>query len=152
METASSESRRLKNETEDFLDQRLASFEILLEPYPSCCNRTPSCRSPVWRQRLQRVALELTSRDSSTKTVNEESMTSSPQTPGASNQHELVRHPGSERSIEHEISAEDLGCQLADNLKLQEMSLLRSPPLPPPMMLQSQVLLRFRGVVSAGDV
>ena len=31
METASSESRRLKNETEGFLDQRLASFEILLE-------------------------------------------------------------------------------------------------------------------------
>ncbi len=31
METASSESRRLKHETEDFLDQRLASFEILLE-------------------------------------------------------------------------------------------------------------------------
>lgn len=31
METANSESRRLKHETEDFLDQRLASFEILLE-------------------------------------------------------------------------------------------------------------------------
>jgi hypothetical protein len=31
METASGESRRLKHETEDFLDQRLASFEILLE-------------------------------------------------------------------------------------------------------------------------
>lgn len=31
METANSESRRLKHETEDFLDQRLASFEILLD-------------------------------------------------------------------------------------------------------------------------
>ncbi len=31
METAAGESRRLKHETEDFLDQRLASFEILLE-------------------------------------------------------------------------------------------------------------------------
>jgi F0F1-type ATP synthase membrane subunit b/b' len=31
METANSDSRRLKHETEDFLDQRLASFEILLE-------------------------------------------------------------------------------------------------------------------------
>ncbi|MGA0813415.1 MAG: hypothetical protein ACO3RE_07000, partial [Ilumatobacteraceae bacterium] len=29
--TANSESRRLRLETEDFLDQRLASFEILLE-------------------------------------------------------------------------------------------------------------------------
>ena len=31
METANRESRRLRLETEDFLDQRLASFEILLE-------------------------------------------------------------------------------------------------------------------------
>jgi len=31
METAEADSRRLKNETEDFLDQRLGSFEILLD-------------------------------------------------------------------------------------------------------------------------
>jgi cell division septum initiation protein DivIVA len=31
METASNDSRRLKLETEDFLDQRLGSFEILLD-------------------------------------------------------------------------------------------------------------------------
>jgi hypothetical protein len=31
METAESDSRRLKHETEDFLDQRLGSFEILLD-------------------------------------------------------------------------------------------------------------------------
>jgi cell division septum initiation protein DivIVA len=31
METADSDSRRLKHETEDFLDQRLGSFEILLD-------------------------------------------------------------------------------------------------------------------------
>jgi hypothetical protein len=31
METAEAESRRLKHETEDFLDQRLGSFEILLD-------------------------------------------------------------------------------------------------------------------------
>ena len=41
-------------------------------------------------------------------------MTSSPQTRALRiNMVELLRHPGSERSIEHEISAEDLGCQLA---------------------------------------
>ena len=31
METAETDSRRLKHETEDFLDQRLGSFEILLD-------------------------------------------------------------------------------------------------------------------------
>ena len=31
METAEADSRRLKHETEDFLDQRLGSFEILLD-------------------------------------------------------------------------------------------------------------------------
>ncbi|MCE2855613.1 MAG: hypothetical protein LW606_07935 [Ilumatobacteraceae bacterium] len=31
METAEEDARRLKNETEDFLDQRLGSFEILLD-------------------------------------------------------------------------------------------------------------------------
>jgi cell division septum initiation protein DivIVA len=31
IDTADEESRRLKNETEDFLDQRLGSFEILLD-------------------------------------------------------------------------------------------------------------------------
>jgi hypothetical protein len=31
VETADAESRRLKHETEDFLDQRLGSFEILLD-------------------------------------------------------------------------------------------------------------------------
>ena len=31
VETADNDSRRLKLETEDFLDQRLASFEILLD-------------------------------------------------------------------------------------------------------------------------
>ena len=31
VEAADEESRRLKNETEDFLDQRLGSFEILLD-------------------------------------------------------------------------------------------------------------------------
>jgi cell division septum initiation protein DivIVA len=31
METADADSRRLKHETEDFLDQRLGSFEILLD-------------------------------------------------------------------------------------------------------------------------
>ena len=31
METAEADSRRLKLETEDFLDQRLGSFEILLD-------------------------------------------------------------------------------------------------------------------------
>ena len=31
METAEGDSRRLKHETEDFLDQRLGSFEILLD-------------------------------------------------------------------------------------------------------------------------
>ena len=39
---------------------------------------------------------------------------SSPQTRALRiNMVELLRHPGSERTIEHEISAEDLGCQLA---------------------------------------
>jgi len=31
METAETDSRRLRHETEDFLDQRLGSFEILLD-------------------------------------------------------------------------------------------------------------------------
>jgi hypothetical protein len=31
LEAADADSRRLKNETEDFLDRRLASFEILLD-------------------------------------------------------------------------------------------------------------------------
>lgn len=31
METAEADSRRLRHETEDFLDQRLGSFEILLD-------------------------------------------------------------------------------------------------------------------------
>ena len=31
MEAAEADSRRLKHETEDFLDQRLGSFEILLD-------------------------------------------------------------------------------------------------------------------------
>ena len=81
-------------------------------------------------------------------------MTSSPQTRALRiNMVELLRHPGSERTSNtksrQKISA---ASWRPDNLKLQEMSLLRSPPLPPPMMLQSQVLLRFRGVVSVGDV
>ena len=31
MDTAESDARRLRHETEDFLDQRLGSFEILLD-------------------------------------------------------------------------------------------------------------------------
>src|ERR687898_306322 len=38
METASNDSRRLKHETEDFLDQRLGSFEILLDKLQKTVN------------------------------------------------------------------------------------------------------------------
>ena len=44
METADTDSRRLKHETEDFLDQRLGSFEILLDKLQKTVN--------VGRQRL----------------------------------------------------------------------------------------------------
>ena len=38
METADADSRRLKHETEDFLDQRLGSFEILLDKLQKTVN------------------------------------------------------------------------------------------------------------------
>ena len=38
METAEGDSRRLKHETEDFLDQRLGSFEILLDKLSKTVN------------------------------------------------------------------------------------------------------------------
>ncbi|MGI9646248.1 MAG: hypothetical protein ACR2O6_13160 [Ilumatobacteraceae bacterium] len=38
METAEADSRRLKHETEDFLDQRLGSFEILLDKLQKTVN------------------------------------------------------------------------------------------------------------------
>jgi F0F1-type ATP synthase membrane subunit b/b' len=38
METAQADSRRLKHETEDFLDQRLGSFEILLDKLQKTVN------------------------------------------------------------------------------------------------------------------
>jgi cell division septum initiation protein DivIVA len=38
METAETDSRRLKHETEDFLDQRLGSFEILLDKLSKTVN------------------------------------------------------------------------------------------------------------------
>ena len=51
METAETDSRRLRHETEDFLDQRLGSFEILLDKLQKTVGRRPPaavdrCRSP----------------------------------------------------------------------------------------------------------
>ena len=42
METAEADSRRLKHETEDFLDQRLGSFEILLDKLQKTVARRPT--------------------------------------------------------------------------------------------------------------
>jgi hypothetical protein len=38
METAEADARRLRHETEDFLDQRLGSFEILLDKLQKTVN------------------------------------------------------------------------------------------------------------------
>ena len=48
METAEADSRRLKHETEDFLDQRLGSFEILLDKLSKTVHAGPS--APVDRR------------------------------------------------------------------------------------------------------
>ena len=54
METAEADARRLRHETEDFLDQRLGSFEILLDKL----QKTRRCRSPTTVDRRRADAVE----------------------------------------------------------------------------------------------
>ena len=51
METAEADSRRLKHETEDFLDQRLGSFEILLDKLSEDGARRPPAPVDRWDPR-----------------------------------------------------------------------------------------------------
>ena len=108
METADNDSRRLRHETEDFLDQRLGSFEILLDKLSQDRRR----RSPEAVDR--RSPVRTPSRPTTTTTRPRASSTRTDDRVVAAtralriNAGELLRQPGTHRRVELSIPPDDL--------------------------------------------
>ena len=107
MEAAETDARRMRHETEDFLDQRLGSFEILLDKLPKTVGAGP----PAAGDRRRADAGDATSRrttprrGSSTRTADGRG-----RHVAAVNAAELLRQPGSRaRTVEVAVALADVG-------------------------------------------